>query len=146
MLMSATTRTVNPIIMSRAIADAVLSELRASGGQRAERLAVLSILRLLRMYETDQFRLSRSVGILKRDDSADLNSRRPARQYDQLRDALQSAHDRFSRGSSKTQFVESVRNLFAHFAVDGTSGYTDADRIEKAERFLSVLSESLEEV
>lgn len=144
MLVSASAGLVSPVMTSRAVTNAVLAELRKSHGRQAQPLPVLSLLRLLDMYEHNNFYSGRHLGILEKDNFSDLNDVDRSDEYARLKAALEKAHADFSRDSSVKEFVERVSSLLAQFADDGKPTVALPEQsVSELEKFLSILSRAL---
>jgi hypothetical protein len=144
MLVGAISDKVDPVMMNRAIVNGILSDLR-SDKRRPDALAALSLVRLLDMYATDRFEENQHIGILEQGKFQDFNASDNSRAYKLLQAGIDSMREKL--GYTRTELVERLEPLLAHFAKENEEAGIDlpADDVAELERFLATLSETLTE-
>ncbi len=131
----------DPVLMSRIIADSLLSEFRRSRG--AQRLGVLNLMRLLEMYQSDAFFPNMSIGIMDEDDSLNDDFVVQMKSLDRLKTAIASTHREISPDLTAHLFVTRVASILKRLL---GPDLIDPEGAAEAERFLSVLTRSLASV
>jgi hypothetical protein len=143
MLISQDAGMADPIVMSRVIANALLSELRESHGRRVQRLSVVNILRLLETYDADAFHIPEPLGILEHSIS-DFDDVRRVRGFKRLKTALQSTHHALQPTATRSEFVDTTSALLRSLLPESTSGSPpEVQDFTGVERFLSELTNAL---
>lgn len=140
MLASRRTEGADPVVMSRLIAQSLLGDIQSSGGKQADPLSVINLLRLMDIYESQNFRVRQSLGTLQYDDFTDLNELRGSDRLQRLKTALANTHRAYGPELTVPEFTARIRHLFLAFTAKQKA--TDID-VAGAEQFLTELTKAL---
>lgn len=141
MLAARNAGTADPVLLSRVIAETLLEKLGAGAEAARESHFAIRMVRVLEMYDVDDFAEASSIGI-RQNGARNVESRGGESGARRLRNAIEQAKSQFLPESSPREFVDRTLRLLA--AVDSAS--IDAAQIEDLKRFLAVLSKSLQQV
>jgi len=146
MLISPSSRSSDPVVMSRIIARTMLQEMEKSLGKSASRISVVNMLRLLEMYRYDSFRSRNALGVLEHPRVNDLSASTDAGLI-RLRDALASVHHKLLPQLSAENFSMSISEALMKLMPqdqrsETTSPHGDAGH-SLAKRFLKNLTKAL---
>jgi hypothetical protein len=141
MLSSRDSHATDPVAMSRVIAASLLRDLRASRGAQIEYLSVVNLIRMLEIYANGGFYARQPLGILERDDFANINSVGEADRYECLQTAMRATHEAISPQSAPKDFAAEFSNLFSHIGKDDSR--PQAETVERLDTFLTRFTQSL---
>lgn len=115
MLISHSSRSSDPVVMSRIIARTMLQEMASSPENSASRISVINMLRLLEMYQFDSFRSRQPLGILEHHRSNELSTSSGQSGFDRLRKALIAVHDGMLHGTERAEFSKRIGEALVKF-------------------------------